>query len=73
MLLTVPVGRDVTVMPLHKVYGKQRLPLLFRNYKVKKEVFWIKDNKNRWIRADKSDALNFEPSNSKIPKKASMH
>ena len=70
MLLTIPIGRDATVMPLHRIYGKQRLPLLIKDYKVQKEVFWIKNEKNRWIKAKKEDALNFIPSRSKIPGKS---
>lgn len=62
MLLTIPVGRDAVFAPLCRVYGKERLPRLLDGYIVEKEVFWVKDQENRWVQADKGTALNFEAS-----------
>jgi len=62
MLLTIPVGQDAVFVPLHRVYGAQRLPRLLEDYKVEKEVFWVKDNQNRWVLAEKESALKFKAS-----------
>lgn len=61
MILTIPVGQDTFIAPLHRVYGKMRLPKLLEGYRVVKEVFWEKDNENRWVVVDKEVALNFKP------------
>ena len=62
MLLTIPVGQDAVFAPLHRVYGKKRLPRLLDGYLVEKEEFWIKDKKNRWISCDRKVALNYNVS-----------
>lgn len=62
MLLTIPVGIDAVFAPFHRVYGAQRLPRLLEGYKVEKEVFWVKDNQNRWVPCDRDAALNFQAS-----------
>ena len=62
MLLTIPVGRDEMFAPQCRVYGTQRLPRLLAGYTVGKEVFWVKDSRNRWIEFDKKSALNFKAS-----------
>lgn len=59
MLLTIPVGQDTVFYPMHRVYGKKRVPLLLDNYSIKKEEFWIKNNTNIWIKCNKEIALNF--------------
>ena len=61
MLLTVPVGRDAVFMPLHRVYGDQRLPQLLRGYVINKEEYWIKDDWNRWVVVEKAEALRKTP------------
>lgn len=61
MLLTVPVGRDAVFMPLHRVYGEQRLPQLLRGYAVVKEKYWVKDDLNRWVATGRSEALARTP------------
>lgn len=60
MLLTIPVGRDRVFAPLHRVYGKRRLPLLLDGWKVQKKEFWIKDARYKWVRVEESVALNKE-------------
>ena len=62
MLLTIPVGQDAIFSPLCRVYGDQRLPRLLDGYTIEKEAFWIKDNQNRWVLAEKEAALNFKTS-----------
>ena len=59
-ILTIPVGKDTVVGNLHRVYGKERLPLLFSGWKVEKESFWIKED-GEWIEVNKERALEEEP------------
>ncbi len=59
MLLTIPVGRDAVFMPMCRVYGAQRLPLLFKGYAVEEESYWTKRVGNRWSPATRSEALAF--------------
>ena len=61
MFLTVPVGRDAVFVPLHRVYGSERLPLLLDNFIVEKKEYWAKDHKNRWVRVDERVALSAHP------------
>jgi SAM-dependent methyltransferase len=60
LLLTVPIGRDAVFAPLTRVYGSERLPRLLAGYTLDDEVFWAKDQQNRWVLTDKEVALNFE-------------
>ena len=60
MLLTIPVGKDAVFHPLCRVYGESRLPLLLEGFVVEKEVFWVKDEKNRWRLCDRIHALQFD-------------
>ncbi|HUT68287.1 MAG TPA: DUF268 domain-containing protein [Dehalococcoidales bacterium] len=62
MLLTIPVGRDAVFAPLHRVYGRERLPKLLNRWIIEKKEYWIKDDRNRWIPADESTALDVESS-----------
>jgi hypothetical protein len=43
-----------------RVYGKQRLPLLVDGYSMVKELYWVKDEQNRWVQSRKKEALDFE-------------
>jgi len=61
MLLTIPIGQDATVVPLHRVYGSERLPLLLRGFHVQVKDYWTKDIQNRWIQLDEESALGQEP------------
>ena len=60
MLLTVPVGRDHVYLPLHRIYGANRLPQLLDGWHVLKKEYWTKDSDNRWILADEKSALGLE-------------
>lgn len=62
MLLTIPLGQDAVFTPLTRVYGRERLPRLLEGYVVEKEAFWVKDQENRWVQADRETALDFEAS-----------
>jgi SAM-dependent methyltransferase len=61
MLLTIPCGRDAVFIPTHRVYGRERLPLLLRGYAIEKQEFWVKDSGNQWNISDRETALQFEP------------
>lgn len=61
MLITIPIGKDAVFMPLHRVYGNERLPKLFKGYIIEYEEFWLKNDKNQWVMADKTEALMKEP------------
>lgn len=58
MLLTVPVGRDASFAPWHRVYGSERLPHLLTGFVVNKKEFWIKNAQNCWVLVSESEALN---------------
>jgi SAM-dependent methyltransferase len=60
MLLTIPIGQDAIFAPLHRVYGKERLPQLLQGYRVEKEIFWTKNSQNLWVMCDRESALNFK-------------
>lgn len=61
MLMTIPVGIDAVFVPLHRVYGQQRLPRLLAGYAIESEEYWVKNNENRWVLSSKEDALSREP------------
>ncbi len=62
MLMTVPVGRDQVFMPLHRVYGRERLPKLLQGWECRKKEFWTKDMTDRWHRVSEQVALASESS-----------
>ncbi len=62
MLLTIPVGRDAVFAPWCRVYGRHRLPQLLDKYCIEAEMFWVKNQENRWVLCDRDAALNFEAS-----------
>lgn len=59
MLLTIPVGQDAVFPPMCRVYGEKRLPRLLDGFAVRTEVFWVKDDQNRWVLSDRAKALQF--------------
>jgi len=61
MLLTIPVGKDRIFLPLHRVYGLGRLPLLLDGFIVEKKEYWMKNHKNCWVKIDEQVALNLQP------------
>ena len=61
MLLTIPCGRDAVFSPLHRVYGRERLPRLLEGFGAEEEAYWIKDSENCWVQCGKETALDFHP------------
>ena len=61
MLLTIPIGKDAVFPQLHRVYGKERIQKLLKDYTVEKKEFWIKNNKNKWVLSEESVALEKVP------------
>jgi hypothetical protein len=61
MILTIPVGRDLVVMPQHRIYGDERLPRLLEHYVSAEEQFWRKTGP-RWEQTDRATALATEGS-----------
>jgi 2-polyprenyl-3-methyl-5-hydroxy-6-metoxy-1,4-benzoquinol methylase len=61
MLLTIPVGRDTVIAPLHRVYGAVRLPKLLGGWALDQQEYWIKDERNRWISVSREVALENPP------------
>jgi SAM-dependent methyltransferase len=63
MILTIPVGQDRVVPPLHRIYGEQRLPRLIEAYSIAEEQYWVKDPGSRlWEQKQRADALAVEGS-----------
>lgn len=58
MVLTIPIGRDNIVRPYHRVYGRERLPLLLDGYRVLKAEYWGKRDTQFWDKIDSEEALN---------------
>jgi SAM-dependent methyltransferase len=57
LLLTLPVGQDAVVRPLHRIYGVERLPRLLEGYKVIESSFWRKDERNIWLPCSQAEAM----------------
>lgn len=62
MLLTLPIGKDAIVHPVHRVYGEIRLPELLKGWEIIKKEYWTKDEHNCWILTNENDALRKKPS-----------
>lgn len=61
MLLTIPVGQDRVVHPLHRVYGQKRLPQLLEGYETTKKEFWGKfGGMDEYCPIDEEGALSTE-------------
>ena len=57
MLMTLPVGLDRTVSPLHRIYGPRRLPRLLRGWEPVEASFWFKDERNAWLPCTREEAM----------------
>jgi len=64
MILTLPIGHDTVIRPLHRVYGLERLPRLLKGFTVRRKEFWIKNRENVWLQASESEALSVVPTRS---------
>jgi SAM-dependent methyltransferase len=60
MLLTIPIGQDATVVPLHRIYGRNRLPRLLDGFVVQRKEYWTKDDQNIWVLTNEQKALSGE-------------
>ncbi len=61
MLLTIPVGQDMVCRPLHRIYGKERMPELIRGYEASHTEYWIKRaGANKWVPADAEEAFSVQ-------------
>ena len=60
MLLTLPVGRDAIIRPLHRIFGQERLPQLTDGYTVLEERFLRKDARNIWLSCTGDEAMQEE-------------
>jgi len=61
MILTIPAGKDTEFLPLHRVYGAQRLPQLLNGFTVEHKEYWGKDENNKWVLVSEEIALNKTP------------
>jgi 2-polyprenyl-3-methyl-5-hydroxy-6-metoxy-1,4-benzoquinol methylase len=57
MLLTLPVGQDAIIHPLHRIYGEKRLQRLLDGHKVIESSFWRKDENNIWLPCSQVKAM----------------
>jgi hypothetical protein len=60
MLMSIPVGQDAVFAPYCRVYGKRRLPTLLSGYAIEEEQYWVKDDQNKWMSAERRVALAFQ-------------
>ena len=58
MIMTLPVGVDKVVHPLHRIYGKERLPALIDGFSVEEECFWRKQSDNCWRSCSRDEACS---------------
>jgi|SaaInlStandDraft_4_1057021.scaffolds.fasta_scaffold57260_2 SAM-dependent methyltransferase len=58
VILTIPVGQDMVFKPFHRIYGKERLPVLLEGFEVVASEFWIKSDKVNWKEVSKEKALS---------------
>jgi SAM-dependent methyltransferase len=57
MILTIPVGNDAIFAPLHRIYGRDRLPQLIAGFKIAEQEYWLKDDEDRWTVCTEGRAL----------------
>lgn len=61
VFLTIPVGKDVVHRPWHRVYGRERLPLLLEGFDMVKCRYLSKAPGGPWRECDQDAALNHPP------------
>jgi len=61
LFLTIPVGKDATHRPWHRVYGDQRLKLLLTGFTVQACRFLVKRPHGPWCISSRECALSVEP------------
>jgi hypothetical protein len=63
MIITIPVGQDLVCVPLHRIYGHERLPRLLEGYVVEEAQYWLRDpSLSAWTAVDMEQALQTEGS-----------
>jgi SAM-dependent methyltransferase len=60
LLLTVPVGVDKVCGSLHRIYGRNRLPLLLDGWKIEESQFFRKSRLDKWQACTQRQAMNEE-------------
>ena len=60
VLLTIPVGLDDCISPWHRIYGKIRLPELFKGFNIEEESFYAKCDLKKWRKVDRNKALSYK-------------
>jgi SAM-dependent methyltransferase len=58
MILVLPVGQDAVFSPLHRVYGRDRLPKLLDGYRVLESSYLRKNTRNEWTLCEQEEALS---------------
>ena len=58
MILTIPVGIDDIFIPYHRIYGKERILKLLKNFNIIKQEYWKKNNNNIWKNCEKDRAFS---------------
>jgi hypothetical protein len=58
VFITVPIGSDALHMPWHRVYGRERLPLLLSGFTIHESRFWTKVHWGPWHETTLMDALD---------------
>jgi 2-polyprenyl-3-methyl-5-hydroxy-6-metoxy-1,4-benzoquinol methylase len=58
LCLTLPIGQDDTIYPMHRIYGKNRLPTILQGFNILQQEYWGKNNDHIWQNI--SDEYAFE-------------
>ena len=58
LFLTIPVGADAIYRPWHRVYGRERLPLLLHGFQLICSRFLVKDPGGPWRVCSQEEALD---------------
>jgi hypothetical protein len=58
VLITIPIGRDAVHTPWHRVYGKNRLPLLLEGFTIAESCFWTKVPWGPWYETTLQNAFD---------------
>lgn len=61
VILTLPIGQEHIMKPHHRVYGENRLNNLLNGYIQIYSEYYIKDDNNEWVQAQRHVAMNEEP------------
>lgn len=59
LFLTVPVGRDASHKPWHRVYGRERLPRLLQGFEIVRQRFFRKEPCGPWREVSQDVALEY--------------